>query len=201
MGYLAVSGAERAITAARELARPTGGGPTVAAVAAHLPLLVDGPTQVSLFLAAIPKEEHLVHKPCHAWPPAVLVHLRREQRAEGLDPAQHRAPRDVEPAPGEEHHHAGGGQRVRQGPPHRHQDHLRRPAVAREGRHRGRPVPGIRTLVGRSCPPERRGDPVHRRRVVYRQPACVRSDADVRWHGHRPTQYSFTYRRVLFQGG
>src|SRR2546430_7323628 len=41
MGYLAVKGAEEAILAARSLARPTGGRQTVAAVAEHLPLVVD----------------------------------------------------------------------------------------------------------------------------------------------------------------
>jgi len=41
MGYLAVKGTEAAIDEARRLARPTGGGPTVAAVRDHLPLLVD----------------------------------------------------------------------------------------------------------------------------------------------------------------
>jgi alpha-D-ribose 1-methylphosphonate 5-triphosphate synthase subunit PhnI len=41
VGYLAVKGAEEAVRAARELARPTGGGPTVDAVANHLSLVLD----------------------------------------------------------------------------------------------------------------------------------------------------------------
>lgn len=41
MGYLAVKGTETAIEEASRLARPTGGGHTVAAVRDHLPLLVD----------------------------------------------------------------------------------------------------------------------------------------------------------------
>jgi alpha-D-ribose 1-methylphosphonate 5-triphosphate synthase subunit PhnI len=41
MGYLAVKGSEEAVQAARALARPTGGRPTVDAVAEHLPLAVD----------------------------------------------------------------------------------------------------------------------------------------------------------------
>jgi alpha-D-ribose 1-methylphosphonate 5-triphosphate synthase subunit PhnI len=41
VGYLAVKGAEEAVQAARDLARPTGGGPTVDAVTNHLSLVLD----------------------------------------------------------------------------------------------------------------------------------------------------------------
>jgi hypothetical protein len=58
--------------------------------------------------------------------------------SEGLHPTEHGPLRDVNAPPGEEHQHAGGGERVAQVPPDRHEDHVRQPVVARECGGRGR---------------------------------------------------------------
>ena len=103
-----------------------------------LAVLVDGPVQGAFLRAPVPNEEALVHLPCPAGPSTVLADRRRVPRPEGLDPPQDGPLGDVDAPLGEEHHHAGGGERVAQLPADRQQDHLRRPTVPREGRHRSR---------------------------------------------------------------
>ncbi|HXI18764.1 MAG TPA: SDR family NAD(P)-dependent oxidoreductase [Chloroflexota bacterium] len=124
----------------------SGGGVVVEQHVEDLAVLVDGPVQGAFLRAPVPKEEDLVHLPCPAGPSTVLADRRREPRPEGLDPPQDGpfggvdAPLPRCPAAplGEEHQHAAGGERVAQLPADRQQDHLRRPTVPREGRHRSR---------------------------------------------------------------
>ena len=116
----------------------SGGGVVVEQHVEDLAVLVDGPVQGAFLRAPVPKEEALVHLPCPAGPSTVLADRRRAPRPEGLDPPQDGPLGDVDAPLGEEHQHAGGGERVAQLPADRQQDHLRRPTVPREGRHRSR---------------------------------------------------------------
>ena len=69
-----------------------------------------------------------------------------------------------------------------------------------QDRYRSTALSRIRALVGRPCQSERRGNPVHRRRVVHRQQSCRRADPDLGRHRDRPAQHPLADRRVLLEG-
>ena len=69
-----------------------------------------------------------------------------------------------------------------------------------QDRHRGRALSRLRALVGRARQSQRRGNPVHRRRIVRRQQARRRPDQDFRRHRDRPAQHSLADRGVLLKG-
>jgi hypothetical protein len=100
----------------------------------HLPVLVDRPIAGALLFALVAEQEDLVHPPARARPATVPAHVGRQERAEGLDPAQHGALGDVDPSLHQEDHRARGGARMAELPAHRREDNLPRPAIPGERR-------------------------------------------------------------------
>ena len=69
-----------------------------------------------------------------------------------------------------------------------------------QGRHRRAALHRVREVVGRPRQPQRRGDPVDRRRAVRRQPARHRRDRHQRRDADRPAQHPLADHLLLLQG-
>ena len=69
-----------------------------------------------------------------------------------------------------------------------------------EGRYRRAALHRVREVVGRPRQPQRRGDPVDRRRALRRQPARHRRDRHPRRRAGRPAQHPLADHLLLLQG-